>query len=162
MLQALRLELGLTALASHFRYLSYRDSLLPAVNEEEVFARTLLCLDSIHIDKDTQKQVFALLAGILHFGNVQFDENVREGQVVGVSAGSTGAFTTAGISPHPYTRMHSYPIETKTYYICKEHCWACRRRICCSHSPSKRCSLAGRLSSRPTIRPRYAINHHYQ
>ena len=100
---------GEAAAAGHFGYLSYRDAHLPEVSDEDDFARTVLCLDSIHIDENTQKQVFTLLAGILHLGNVQFGEDDKEGQS-GVTAESMGAFTTAGICTSPYLSLYNTPL----------------------------------------------------
>jgi myosin-5 len=76
-------------------YLSNKDSVLPNINDGEEFKVTKNCMESVGLDESLQRQVFAILAGILHLGNVQFGEDDSEGQVGGILPSRTNAFSAA-------------------------------------------------------------------
>jgi myosin V len=44
---------------------------IPNVNDAEEFGHTRKALETVGINSDTQSQIFALLAGLLHIGNIQ-------------------------------------------------------------------------------------------
>ena len=73
--QELREKLYL-ANVSHdaYTYLSCYDGSKSREDRIE-FAATRECLHSVGIDDKVQEQIFSLLAGILHLGNVQFAED---------------------------------------------------------------------------------------
>jgi myosin heavy subunit len=76
-------------------YLSNIDSTLNNVNDGEEYQSTLECMYSVGIDAKMQQQVFSLLSGILHLGNVLFEEDDGEGQVQGVSNDTIAPFQAA-------------------------------------------------------------------
>ena len=72
--------LGLEGGPSLFSYLGKRDSAAKSINDKAAFANTCECLSQIGISYDEQKTVFGLAAGVLHLGNVQFEEKGEDGE----------------------------------------------------------------------------------
>lgn len=71
--------LGLEGGPAMFNYLGNRDSESKS-DDKAAFEETCECLNQIGISYDDQKIVFGLAAGILHLGNVKFDEKGEDGE----------------------------------------------------------------------------------
>ena len=91
----LRRSLSLSSAAEDYSYLSHRESIVASIDDADDYQTTTSCMNSVGLDTTAQFQVFSLLSGILHLGNVEFDPDTSEGQVGGVSTSSQEAFETA-------------------------------------------------------------------
>lgn len=91
---ALRSSLGLGSVES-FDYLSSHDSLIPRISDNDEFHVTCRCMESVGIDLDYRSQIFSLLAGILHLGNIGFIKDDSEGQVQGIDEESFSSLIQA-------------------------------------------------------------------
>ncbi|KAI6172704.1 hypothetical protein M3Y98_01003000 [Aphelenchoides besseyi] len=59
--------------ATNFHYTNQGDAFeIPGVNDEEEFRRTISSLSMLGVDEDKQREIFRVLAGVLHLGNVGF------------------------------------------------------------------------------------------
>lgn len=67
------------------------DTFIDGVSDEEELDTTRQCMSSVGIDDHIQQQLFQLLFGVLHMGNVSFEEDV-DGSVNGVSAATSLCF----------------------------------------------------------------------
>lgn len=66
-----------------YNYLSQsKETHVANVSDAEVFYATRQCLHSVGITEDTENQLYQLLSGILHFGNVTYDIDTAEGNIV--------------------------------------------------------------------------------
>lgn len=78
--QSLLERLGLHVGVSAFKYLGNRQQAIDQkVNESDArsFVETQLCLKSLGLSEAEQDGVFAISAGVLHLGNIEFEENVE-------------------------------------------------------------------------------------
>ncbi len=67
---------------------------IPNVSDQMEFHRVKECLGAV-LEDETQLHLFQLLAGILHLGNVMFQENDSADQVVDVTEDTKEAFNAA-------------------------------------------------------------------
>lgn len=72
--------LGLEGGSRLFNYLGNRDSDKSTINDAADFANTCECLTQIGVSQEDQKALFGLVAGVLHLGNVQFEEKGEDGE----------------------------------------------------------------------------------
>jgi myosin heavy subunit len=68
----------------YFRYLGntskkYDSNSMSTSNDAKSFQETVTCLTSIGLSDDEQQSVFAIVAAILHLGNVQFEDDNEHG-----------------------------------------------------------------------------------
>lgn len=71
---------------------------LPNISDANEFKITTECLKNVGIDEITQHQLFRLLAGILHLGNVSYETGAEDGEenvVTGVTESSKPHHNTA-------------------------------------------------------------------
>jgi myosin heavy subunit len=73
-------EFGLEGGASAFNYLGNRESPHTATDDADAFAQTCTCLTQIGVSLEDQKCLFGMAAGVLHLGNVQFEEVGDKGE----------------------------------------------------------------------------------
>jgi myosin heavy subunit len=79
-----------------FSFISSGDTAaINSVSDSDEFNVTVDCLKSIGIDELLQKQIFDLLIGTLHLGNVAFGEDDHEGQVGPVTENSSRFLSVA-------------------------------------------------------------------
>jgi len=67
-------------------------------------------MESIGIDEASQHQIFSLLSGILHLGNVNFKEDDAEGQVGGVTEEAEPAFQSVAAMLGVEVRLEIFSI----------------------------------------------------
>lgn len=67
-------EFGLQGGASSFNYLGHRSTVKDNVDQAG-FRQTMECLDGIGLSPQEQKALFGTVAGVLHLGNIKFEEN---------------------------------------------------------------------------------------
>lgn len=67
-------EFGLQGGASSFNYLGHRITENDSADHEG-FTRTMECLAGIGLSPEEQKDLFGTVAGVLHLGNIQFEEH---------------------------------------------------------------------------------------
>ena len=76
-------DCNLTENPEDYNYLSQsRETAVANVSDAEVFCATRQCLHSVGITESTENQLYQLLSGILHFGNVTYDVDAAEGNIV--------------------------------------------------------------------------------
>ena len=90
----LKAELEIGDSVEEYAYLSSSQATIPNVSDADEFTLTCACMRSVGIDDSNQKDVFSLLSGVLHLGNVRFDD-LGTDEVGGVAVGSEGAFASA-------------------------------------------------------------------
>eukprot|EP01036_Dinobryon_divergens_P023110 gene23110-31427_t len=90
-------ELDLSSSIEAYKYLSgsAASATIMNVSDRDEFLRTCACMTSIGIDVNEQRNVFSLLSGLLHLGNVMFDDDDADGQVGGVASESEKSLPTA-------------------------------------------------------------------
>lgn len=90
-------ELDLSPSVEDYKYLcSTADSAtIVNVSDSDEYQRTCECMTSIGIDAVEQRNVFSLLSGLLHLGNVMFDDDDADGQVGGVASDSEKSLSIA-------------------------------------------------------------------
>ncbi len=76
-----RVSLNVLNFSEKYSFLSDSDSIIPHVDDANDFFHTKTCLRSVGIDNDLQHHMFQLLIGILHLGNIDFENDDSEGQV---------------------------------------------------------------------------------
>ncbi|KAL9645638.1 hypothetical protein ABK040_003372 [Willaertia magna] len=64
--------------ASNYSYLNYSEGIVNGVDDKEAFIKTVNSMESVGITEKERKQVFRIMAGILHLGNVIFKVKTLE------------------------------------------------------------------------------------
>lgn len=77
---AMLTEFGIMDGAKSFSYLGNRDTSSPTIDDKSAFAQTQECLSQIGLDEKDQRTLFGMVAGVLHLGNVQFEEKGEDGE----------------------------------------------------------------------------------
>ena len=103
---SLRLGPGMEA-SSDFVYLA-GESAAPHISDKKYkddFSCTCECLKAIGLEKATMIELFKLIAGVLHFGNISFDIDEASGDVMDTINDSSRdalmcAAETLGLDPH--------------------------------------------------------------
>ncbi|KAI6197646.1 hypothetical protein M3Y94_01249500 [Aphelenchoides besseyi] len=68
--------------AADFHYTNQGDAFaIPGVDDEEEFRRTISSLSMLGVDEDKQRDIFRVLAGVLHLGNVGFVPANEQAQI---------------------------------------------------------------------------------
>ena len=76
-------ELGLSTAPEDYVYLSSStETHVSHVSDADVFKTTVGCMNNVGISSAAQKDLFQLLSGILHYGNVTYDVDAAEGNIV--------------------------------------------------------------------------------
>lgn len=90
-------DLDLISSVDDYKYLSggAAVSVIENVSDRDEFGRTGECMTSIGIDSVDQRSIFSLLSGILHLGNVMFEDDDADGQVGSVAEDSVEHLQTA-------------------------------------------------------------------
>lgn len=84
--QDLLRDLDLKNSPDDYKYLSGGNAVasIENVSDKDEFIRTCDCMTSIGIDEVDQRNVFSLISGLLHLGNVMFSDDDADGQVGGI------------------------------------------------------------------------------
>ena len=72
-------KFGLSGGSESFHYLGCREASANTTTDSDNFAETKECLSRIGLSTDQQEHLFALTAGVLHLGNVKFEEAGESG-----------------------------------------------------------------------------------
>ncbi len=76
-------ELGLSTVPEDYLYLSSSsETHVSHVSDADVLKTTISCMNNAGISTASQSDLFQLLSGILHFGNVTYDVDAAEGNIV--------------------------------------------------------------------------------
>lgn len=110
------------------------------MSDADDFAVTCECMSSVGIDESLQRQVFCLLAGILHMGNIEFEADDSEGQVGDVIDSAQGSFDSSarllGVEPEELLaalrKQNMYVGSTTIVKTQSRGQVGCRRRWYCS------------------------------
>jgi myosin heavy subunit len=94
------LGLDVSRAASHYSYLGCRGAPEMSEHDAKGFEETRQCLQSIGLSFLQQKNVFSIVAAVLHLGNIQFeengdDDNHHEGDHAKIKEESAGSLKTA-------------------------------------------------------------------
>ena len=72
--------LGLESGSRSFIYLGNRDATTDTISDATSFENTCECLAQVGVSVEDQKALFGVIAGVLHLGNVQFEEKGEHGE----------------------------------------------------------------------------------
>lgn len=96
--------LHLTTPEDYF-YMNQGDAMvIPDVNDKEEFNITTNALDMIGINKDTQSQIYQVLAGILHIGNIEIKKMRNDASVSSTDENLTIACDLLGIDSSNFAK----------------------------------------------------------
>jgi myosin heavy subunit len=95
-----------------FAFLSNELTKIRNVDDAQEFKITCQCMESVDISVPVQHQIFRLLAGILHLGNIKFQPDDDEGQVGGFDSSSESNLSAAadllGLEVRTFILIHIY------------------------------------------------------
>jgi myosin heavy subunit len=87
-------KFGLEGGIEHFRYLGNR-STLKSRKDASAFEETLTCLKMIGLSQNDTDEVFAIIAAVLHIGNIEFEKEDGDGENAKMSEESAQNFRKA-------------------------------------------------------------------